>query len=163
MTSAISTTRSRATEPVTAFATFRVSGDELAPGEITKILKILPTKAYAKGEHYAGGPRSPDLVGRTGMWLFSTKGVVASDTVTDHLTFLARLLLPGSGEVGPLPRLQQIVRRRSLAVSLSCFWHGPVGARKPSVPRSITELLKLIPAEIETDFDTDEQSGRHAA
>jgi hypothetical protein len=163
MTSAISTTRSQATEPATAFATLRVSGDELAPGEITKILKILPTKAYAKGEHYSGGPRSPDLIGRTGMWLFSTNGVVACDTVTDHLTFVARLLLPDSGEVGPLPRLQQIVRRKSLEVSLSCFWHGPAGAKKPSVPRSITELLKLIPAEIGTDFGTDEQSGRHAA
>jgi hypothetical protein len=55
------------------------------------------------------------------------------------------------------------VRRKSLQVSLSCFWHGPANAKKPSVPRSITELLKLIPADIETDFDTDEQSGRHAA
>jgi hypothetical protein len=73
------------------------------------------------------------------------------------------LLLPGSGEVGPLPRLQQLLRRRSLRVSVSCFWHGSAGAKKPSIPRSVTDLLKLIPAEIETDFDVDERPNRHAA
>jgi hypothetical protein len=151
------------TEPVTAFATLRVAGDDLVPDEVTRILKIVPTTAYAKGEHYSAGSRSGDLVGRTGVWFFSTKGVVAGNLLADHLVFLARLLLPGSGEAGPLPRLQQVLRRRSLRVSLSCFWHGSAGARKPSIPRSVTDLLKLIPAEIETDFDVDERPSRHAA
>ena len=133
------------------------------PNEVTNILKILPTAAYAKGEHYSGGPRSPDLIGRTGVWYFSTRGVVAGNQLADHLAFLARVLLPGSGEAGPLPRLQQLLRRKSLNVSLSCFWHGPADARKPSIPRSVTDLLKLIPAEIETDFDTDERPSLHAA
>jgi hypothetical protein len=150
-------------EPVSAFASLRVSGDDLVPSEITKIIKILPTKAYAKGEHYSGGPRSPDLVGRTGVWFFATDGIVAGNNLTDHLAFLARLLLPGSGEPGPLPRLQQIVQRKSLRVSVSCFWHGSADARKPTIPRSVTDLLKLIPAEIETDFDVDERPNRHAA
>src|SRR5271157_2288899 len=163
MTSGISSTRSRMTEPVRAFATLRVAGDDLVPDEVTKVLKIVPTTAYAKREHYAAGPRSPDLVGRTGVWFFSSKGVVAGTQLGDHLAFLAMLLLPGSGEAGPLPRLQQLVRRRSLRVAVSCFWHGPAGARKPSVPRSVGDLLKLIPAEIETDFDADERPRRHAA
>jgi hypothetical protein len=77
MTSGTSSTKSRATEPVSAFATLRISGDDLVPIEITKIIKIRPTKAYAKGEHYSGGPRSPDLIGRTGVWFFATDGVVA--------------------------------------------------------------------------------------
>jgi Domain of unknown function (DUF4279) len=156
-------TRSLATEPVRAFATLRVSGDDLVPDEVTKIIKIRPTKAYAKGEHFSGGPRSPDLIGRTGVWYFATDGIVASNNLTDHLAFLARLLQPGSGEAVPLPRLQHLLRRRSLRVSVSCFWHGSGGAKKPSVPRSITDLLKRIPAEIETDFDVDEKSSRHAA
>ena len=162
-TSATSTTRPRANEPARAFATLRVAGDALVPDEVTKILKIVPTTAYSKGEHYSGGPRSPDLIGRTGVWFFSTKGVVAGNQLADHLAFLARLLLPGSGEAGPLPRLQQLLRRQSLRASVSCFWHGPAGARKPSIPRPVTDLLKLVPAEITTDFDTDEQPSRHAA
>ena len=146
-----------------AFATLRVAGDDLVPDDVTRILKIVPTTSYAKGRQYSAGPRSPDLIGRTGVWFFSTKGVVAGNQLNDHLAFLARLLLPGSGEAGPLPRLQQLLRRRTLRVSISCFWHGPAGTRKPSIPRSVTDLLKLIPAEIETDFDVDERPSRHAA
>jgi hypothetical protein len=89
--------------------------------------------------------------------------VVAGNNLSDRLAFLARLLLPGSGEAGPLPRLQQLLRRRSLRVSVTCFWHGPAGARKPSIPRSVTDLLKLIPAKIEIDFDVDQRPNRHAA
>lgn len=48
MTSGTSSTKSTATDPVSAFATLRVSGDDLVPSEITKIIKILPTKAYKK-------------------------------------------------------------------------------------------------------------------
>jgi hypothetical protein len=163
MTSGTSSTKSRTTEPVRAFATLRVSGDNLVPNEITKIIKIVPTKAYAKGEHYSSGPRGADLIGRTGVWYFATDGVVAGDNLNDHLAFLARSLLPGSGEAGPLPRLRQLLARKSLRVSVTCFWHGPEGARKPSVPRYITDLLKLIPADTETDFDVDERPNRHAA
>jgi hypothetical protein len=64
--------------PVRAFATLRVFGDDLAPDEVTRILKIVPTTAYAKRQHYAAWPRSQDLVGRTGVWFFSTKGIVAA-------------------------------------------------------------------------------------
>jgi hypothetical protein len=45
----------------------------------------------------------------------------------------------------------------------TCFWHGLANVRKPSIPCSVTDLLKLIPAEIETDFDVDERPSRHAA
>jgi len=163
MKSATSSTKSPATEPVRAFASLRVSGDNLVPDELSKIVKILPTKAYAKGEHYSGGPRSPDLIGSTGVWYFSTRGVVAGNNLADHLAFLAQLLLPGSGDSGPLTRLQHLLRRKSLRVSVSCFWRGPADARKPSISRSMTDLLKLIPAEIETDFDVDERPSRHSA
>ena len=163
MTSATSSTMSRASEAVRTFATLRVSGDDLVPDDVTRIIKIVPTKAYAKGEHYSAGPRSADLIGRTGVWYFATDRVVASNALADHLAFIARSLLPGSGEVGPLPRLQQLLRRKSLRVSISCFWHGPSDGKRPSIPRSISELLKIIPADLETDFDVDERPSRHAA
>ena len=110
--SATSSAKLREREPERAFTTHRVAGDDLVPDEVARILKILPKTAYAKGEHYSGGPRSPDLVGQTGVWFFTTKGIVAGDPLSDHLAFLARLLLPGSGEAGPLPHLQQLLRRR---------------------------------------------------
>jgi hypothetical protein len=83
-----SSTKSKAAEPVRAFATLRVSGDDLVPSEITKIIKIIPTKAYAKGEHYSGGPRSPGLIGRTGVWFFATDGVGPATILPITLRFL---------------------------------------------------------------------------
>jgi hypothetical protein len=64
---------------VKAYATLRIAGDKLVPEQVTQILKVVPTTAYAKGEHYSGGPRSPDLIGRTGVWYFCTDGIVAGN------------------------------------------------------------------------------------
>jgi hypothetical protein len=156
-------TKAAAPEPIKAYATLRVAGDLLVPEQVTRILKVVPRAAYMKDEHYSGGSRSPDLVGRTGVWHFTTDGAVAGNRLQDHLAFLIRLLTPVSGDAGPLLPLQQLLRRKSLRMVVTCFWHGPAGARRPSIPRSVTETLKSIPAEIETDFDLDQQSDRHAA
>jgi hypothetical protein len=59
--------------------------------------------------------------------------------------------------------LQQLLHRRNLKASVSCFWHGAAGARKPAIPKPVSELLAMIPAELTTDFDTEEQPSRHAA
>jgi Domain of unknown function (DUF4279) len=145
------------------YATLRVAGDQLVPEQVTRTLKIIPTCAYAKGEHYSGGPRSPDLIGCTGVWFVSREGVVAGNRLGDHFVCIEILLTGGRNETGPLAALQQLLRRRSLHAVVTCFWHGVPGARRPSIPRARTETLKLIPAAIETDFDVDERPSRHAA
>jgi hypothetical protein len=159
-----STTKSESADAVKTFATLRLAGDGLAPDQVTKILKTVPTQAYAKGDRYSGGARSPNLVGRTGVWYFSTVGVVASDRLDDHLAFLIRLLIPAPDDLAPLLQLQQLVARLSLEAHATCFWHGHPKARRPSVPRNVTDIFKLIPATIETDFGTDEEAaGRRVA
>ena len=162
-TLATSTTSSDRNAKVTAFASFRVVGDALTPDQVTRVLKVVPSLAYSKGDHYYGGPRSPKLVGRTGVWYLSTKGIVASDKLGDHLEFIARLLQNGSAAGAPLKALRQLLRRHDLRADVSCFWSGPAGARRPSIPRSIQALMKELPANIETDFDDDAEPGRHAA
>lgn len=72
------------------FATFRISGDNLVPDEITKLLNIKPTLAYAKGMRYRRGPRSPELVGRTGVWYFSTDQLKSSH-LEEHVTWLLKI------------------------------------------------------------------------
>jgi hypothetical protein len=147
-------------EPIKTYATLRITGDKLVPDDVTRLLRTVPTLAYAKGERYAAGPRSPALMGRTGVWYFCTDGLVASTRLADHLAFLLRQVLP---EPADLRALQQLLKRRSLAVTVTCFWHGPPEARRPSIPRSTAERLKQIPASIETDFDVEARDGRHAA
>jgi hypothetical protein len=145
-------------DAVRTFATFRIAGDRLEPDAITKILRVIPTRAYAKGQSYSGGSRSPNLVGKTGVWYLSTDQVLASRRLDQHLGLLAWMLVPGVANILPLTDLIHLIRRKNLKATVTCFWNGPFGTKKPSVPRSFIEMLKLIPAEIETDFDTDEKS-----
>ncbi len=160
---ATSTTSSERNGTIKAFATLRVTGDRLVPEQVTRILKIVPTKTYAKGEHYSGGPRSPDLTGRTGVWYFCTDGIVASNRLGDHVEFLEHLLHGRNGSVAPLRALHLLMRREDLRATVTCFWHGTAEAKRPSIPRSVNATLKALPAALETDFDIDEQPDRHAA
>lgn len=149
------------TEPTKAYATIRIAGDLLVPDQITRLVKIVPTLAYAKGEHYRRGPSSSVLIGRTGVWYFCTDGIVAGNRLQDHLAFLLKQVFPDPTSV---ETLQTLIRRKSLQTVFTAFWHGPAGARRPSIPRLVTERLKQLPTTLETDFDTDDdQAGRHAA
>src|SRR5689334_11640146 len=92
--SATSTMRSEAAWPLKTFATLRITGDRLMPDEVSPRLRWPPTLAYAKGEHYWAGPRSPDLIGRTGVWHFCTGRDVQSTRPADHLQFLLDHVVP---------------------------------------------------------------------
>jgi len=149
--------KSEAPDGVKTFATLRVVGDRPVSEEITRILKIIPARAYAKGQRYSGGARTGELVGKTGVWYFATDRVVASNHLVDHLMFLINLLDGSSPEAVPLTKLRRLGQRRSLRVVVSCFWYGRFGAKPPTIPRAVIEFFTLLPAEIELDYDTDEQ------
>jgi Domain of unknown function (DUF4279) len=134
------------------FATFRVAGDSLVPEQLTKLLGIDPTLAYAKGEHYSRGPRSRDLRGRTGVWFLSTDDEVVSNRLTDHIEWLVSRIAPNQ------VKLRRFIDQNSLHAVMTCFWHGPAGAKPPIVPKEARDILEAIPAKLEEDFDTDDQS-----
>ena len=140
------------------YASLRVMGDDLDPARVTRILRLVPTIAYAKGGKYQAGNEGPELIGRTGLWLFSTDGIVASDNLHHHVFHILGLLIPGRQDVAPLAHLHGLLaHQKGLRADLACFWHGRYGAKRPSIPRVVPEILKLIPAELETDFDTDSE------
>jgi hypothetical protein len=151
---------------VRTFATFRIVGDRLEPDQITNFLKIRPTQAYAKGEQYTAGPRSANLLGRTGVWYLSTDQFVASSDLNDHLNYLLRALqlggrrsdraTDGAQLTANLLDLRRLMDEKALRAVVTCFWYGPAGVRKPSIPRGTAEVFNLIDADIETDFDADE-------
>jgi len=155
--------RSERSETRKAYAAFRVRGDALEPSRITKIMRFVPTIAYAKGESFHAGERSGERIGRTGLWLLSTDGVVASDNLHHHLAYILGMLAPGRQDMRPLTDLHGLLlRQKGLRADLTCFWHGRRGARVPSIPRAVSETMKLIPADIEVDFDTDADERRSA-
>jgi hypothetical protein len=174
-------TKSSPDGTIKTFATLRIMGDQLDPDEITQLLKIKPTTAYAKGDRYEAGHRTGSLVGKTGVWLFSTDRGINSFRLADHLMVLLYLLIPDFLEVemrslklhtrstqkiptfhdlieqSNLRYLRGLLQRKSLTASVCCFWHGKEGAKPPAIPRGISSLFRLIPITIEADFDTDDE------
>jgi hypothetical protein len=155
ISSATSTTKSPKSGQSTTFATLRFSGDRLDPDRISKILQVRPTKAHRKGELYFAGSRTGKLVGRTGIWLLATDDIIKRGSLERHLDYLISLIFRPLGEKDRLQELHKAMREESITADVSCFWHGRRGETPPTIPSRITEQLRTLPAEFETDFDTD--------
>jgi Domain of unknown function (DUF4279) len=139
-----------------AFATLRFYGDRLDPERLTDILKLPPTKAWRKGEHYFSGPKAGYLVGRTGTWFLATDSHVESTDLNRHLDFLTRLLSGWTlDQKTRLRQLQELMIKDGLKADASLFWHGEPGETPPFIPARALQTLHALPASVETDFDTD--------
>jgi hypothetical protein len=125
MCSATSTTKSESGSR--AFATLRLAGDALDPDEISRVIKEQPTRAYRKGEKYRTGPHGPEIVGKTGVWYFSTRRKISSRDLSDHLEALVRLVSPFADDGKRLRQLRDIMERENLKAHVTCFWRGPHG------------------------------------
>lgn len=168
------------------FVTFRVVGDQLDPNEISAVLKLNPTIAYRNGQPYKPSERSSStLIGKTGMWFYSTEREVKSTNFKDHIdTLMAHLALEDISEMleddsaaamrilarhwlswglQPLPRfltgrlqqLQSVLRAKNLTASVSCYWYGQDHATPPEFPKHLAKRLAEVPITIEYDFDTE--------
>jgi hypothetical protein len=153
-TSATSSTKAEPFESGKVFASLGFVGDRLQPQHVSDILGISPIKSWRKGELFRPGPRGPEIVARTGTWWLSTEGLVAGRDLGAHLAFLVALILP-EGDGDRLTRLQELIRDEQAVARVGCFWHGEAGARPPVIPPFAVAAFKRLPAEIETDFDTD--------
>jgi len=155
--SATSTTKSDAAD-VISFATFRITGDRLVPSEITNLLEIAPTVAYQKGEKIKFGPRSPESTGKTGIWYLSTDHIVSSSLLDDHLRYIFKAVVLPAGDALRFPKLHNLLRRKNLKAHLTIFWHGPPKAKKPPIPPMFAGIFGMLPADIQVDFDTDDEA-----
>jgi hypothetical protein len=148
---------------VKTFATLRFAGDSLDPAELTSLLGQKPTLSYRKGATYRPGPRSPGLIGKTGVWYFSTRRATQSRCFEDHLDLISRVLADDPSRWLGDPKLlevRRIVEDQSLKTEVSCFWHGIARAKAPSIPAKFRKLVQRIHGQIETDFDTEEERSR---
>jgi Domain of unknown function (DUF4279) len=137
------------------FATFRVAGDKLDPGSLTKLLGIDPTVAYAKGERYRlgahGGAHGGEHTGRTGVWCLDTDAAIPSDRPSDHIEWLLGKLKPKQST------LNAFIDQNALHAVMTCFWHGSSGSVPPVIPKAVRDRVDAIPAMLELDFDTDQE------
>jgi hypothetical protein len=159
---------------IKAFVTFRIAGDSLSPDDVTNLLRVTPTHAHRRGEQYSTGRST--IIGKTGVWLFSTDRIMLSGNLHDHLGLIFIILglsrsssINSSSEEGEFSRvarflhLKKFLEEHSLTAALTLFWHGPHAVAYPKIPSELIELFKLIPIKIETDFDKDEEAPRKAA
>jgi hypothetical protein len=138
------------------FATLRFAGDALDPEEISRVIKETPALAYKRGQSYRPGQRSPEIIGKTGVWFFSTKRKIQSSELTDHLNALERLVAPFGDQGSRLKELHDIMQRRNLQAHATFFWRGRPGAGYPSISPVATAALSRLPADFEPDFDTED-------
>jgi len=136
-----------------AFATLRFSGDRLDPDRITGILGVEPTKAFREGQRYFAGPRAGYVIGRTGVWVFATDGVVDSAELDRHLEHLVKLIFARPNWEGRLKELQRLMSDDGVKADFSGFWRGGPGIQPPTLSEEAMRKLRQLPAEIETDFE----------
>jgi hypothetical protein len=72
-------------------ATLRVSGDELVPAEITRLLGCPPTSAYAKGDVIRGNSTGRESVKRHGLWRLEAEDREPENLDAQIAEVLARL------------------------------------------------------------------------
>jgi hypothetical protein len=69
------------------------------------------------------------------------------------ICYLISILVQNPKDLNPLIRLRGILaKHKDLRTDVSGFWHGRFGEKHPSIPRPISEFLKIIPADLELDF-----------
>jgi hypothetical protein len=89
------------------------------------------------------------------VWLFATDDVIKNPLLERHLDYLISLIFRPLRDRDRLHELHQVMTEDGITANVSCFWHGMPGEPPPSIPSRVTEQLRSLPAEIETDFDTD--------
>jgi len=147
-----------------AFVTFRVTGDDLVPAELSALLEVRPTHAHRKDEAYSTGRST--VRPSSGLWMFSTDQLLLSDILDDHIKLAFMVLgLPGGRDSGrgitadgavKLLKLADFLRTRGYRATMTFFWHGAAQSRRPELPEELVRLFDLIPIAVETDFDRDE-------
>jgi hypothetical protein len=139
---------------VRAFATLRFVGDDLDPDEISRALAEKPTKAHRKGERFYPGPRSPAILGKTGVWYFSTRRRIRSADINTHLEKIIAVIFPFADGERTFRGIRDIMKTKHIQAHVTVFWRGPSNTAMPSIPNHIIDQLRRLPADIERDFDS---------
>lgn len=86
---------------------FRVTGDELEPSEISKILEMEPTISHKKGDANMGLSKKGKVINyaphRTGLWSLES-GLPETNSLEKHILWLVERLDPVKNRIGELAK-----------------------------------------------------------
>lgn len=125
-------------------ASFNLSGDNLSPDLITKILNVPPSYCVKKGDTHTG-PYVRGHKAGTGVWFISTKGKLKSTNLEEHLLYLLK-------KIGnPSSNFYKLVKELRLRVMFRCFFMSATGQGGPDI--SIETLKKIVNLGFGLEFD----------
>lgn len=121
--------------PTCAFttSTLRIFSDKIRPAEITKILKIEPTKSFQKGESYGKNGR---FFHKTNKWFLDTEKLVKSKDTRRHIDFILRA-------IGRKHRAIKLLRQNGCKLDIVSYFES-YGQGGPALwPYQMLKLGKL--------------------
>ena len=124
-------------------ATFRLLGDALDAGEVTRLLGMEPSFARRRGDKY-GNPERP-VTSRTGIWALESEKSVASDDLEDHLDFLLLRLGSKSSVVRKLVQ-------DGLTGDILCYWMSGTGQGGPVLGADTIRRVADLGVSLNFDF-----------
>lgn len=129
--------------------TFRLAGADLNPAQVSSLLELEPSEAFARGEQV-------DILtqpAQTGIWSLSTQDLLSSTSPEKHLEFLLDRLEPAA------TRLLELVNAQALQVDFFCYWLSATGhggpVLSPDILRRISNLGAVLGLDIYFDDPTD--------
>ena len=96
---------------VETYSTLRIFSDNLAPEEVTSLLKVGPTESFRKGDAHAQGK----LQRKANGWFHSTKGRINSKDTRRHIDAILSAL---DGRVAAIKKLQT----SGCKIDITSYW-----------------------------------------
>ena len=117
---------------VETHSTLRIFSDELAPDEITEVLKIEPTKVFRKGDSHGRGR----FKRKTNAWFYSTEKLSTSRDTRRHIDLIL-------GALARKIHLLKKLHRKDCKIDIVSFYRS-VGQGGPwLMPQQMLKLGKL--------------------
>ncbi len=141
--------------PVT-YAAIVFKGEHLDPDLVSAIMEREPTLSYRRGETYSVKGQAQER--RFGLWVYSTRNLVASGSLKKHLEALeiAILGLRSAWSEKRWLKMKALVEAQGVELRIDVFWYGPAGTEFPHISLSFQHLIDEAGGTIQTDFHRDE-------
>lgn len=137
------------------YAAIVFKGECLEPEIITSILDVNPTLSYKRGDLYSIKNRK--LERKFGLWIYSTKNKVHSNSLKRHLEALEKVIL---GDLSPwpnksLPKIRELLQNSGIEFRVDVYWYGSAESKFPEISRSFLYAVREAGGSVETDFHRD--------
>lgn len=145
---------------IRTFATFVLTGRDLEPQAVTHGTGLRPTHLHLRGEVPSSG--APPF--RHGQWQLSSRSVVESDDLEDHLSWLLDRLEPVVDRLPPhVPRDEAFDSKTSppgvVVAKFFCYWASDAVGGGPRLNPHTLERIGRMNAALELDVYILEETG----